>query len=234
MKPIRNSTLSGFRNFIEGTEIDRKFLEKYFRFGTLMDHLITEEEKVDLRQGKLIVRTSYDEENYFFNSNEVTLAQEMLDSFNANPLLSNIKKHGVKHEFDNKFTFSFEGQTYEIPTQGELDLFVRIAKMGFDHKVTACATYREFYAKCLELYYDQQMAFYMDNMGIDRFVIAGGSKKSKDKNGLPEYFIITIDRNHELYISGKKRYTYWAYQYLRYHNLLDQCRIGNTGIIETK
>lgn len=214
---ISNSKLNKYRQMIDGIEPNYDFLSKYLHFGQLVDALITEPHMVDLGKRRLNCQTRYDSSIYEYNEEDFNIALIMRDAFMADPLARSI--HGLSSKFifnNEQFQFQYDDAIYQIPTDGELDLGSVNYKVGADCKMTTCPTKKEFFKKVHELHYDQQATFYMDNCGLDKFVIIGISRKSKKeggfdpKTGLPKIFHYTIERGSSEYIKGAERYRYWS------------------------
>ena len=226
MKVIRNSVLSTFRMECEGKEFNEYHLAPYLAFGTLVDALITEPERYDCRTHQLRHSTNYEDTVYHYDAESYELASLMRDAYFEHPLCGKLIQVGGKYPFDiPDFKFEWEGQTFQVPTGGELDVYAGMLQMAGDVKVTSEVTKEGFFKKVDELYYDQQGAFYMDNHGIDFFVISGISRKRSEKNGLPTILNYCIERGSKEYQKGRDRYSMWSYRYLEHHGLLDECRV---------
>lgn len=221
MQPITNSKLSKLRLKLEGKEMNMKIMGKYLRFGSLVDALITEPERVDLNKLSLHNKTRYEDEHYLFKPWEIELAQEMKEAFFANSFCRKVMRHAEKAIFQKKMQI----ENFEIDVEGEADLLWPSQNLNTDIKVTACTSQKEFVKKCKELFYDQQGSFYMDNFQVDRHVVIGISRKVRDANNLPKLFFFPIERTNDLYKVGKEKYVFWTKKYLSEHNLWDEVRV---------
>jgi hypothetical protein len=222
--PIRNSTLNKHRQFVEGKNINYEFLKKYLHFGQLVDALITEPNKIDFDNRILDNVTRYENQRYEYNEYDFNLALRMRDSFYNDPLSSSVVGVAEKYVFSNdEFTLiADDGTEWILPTDGELDLAALNIKIGADVKMTTATSQEAFTQKIVDLHYDQQAAYYMDNTNIDKFVIIGISRKRKEKGGVDyktgaqKIFHYTMERGDKRYLSGRNRYQYWMKELVKY------------------
>lgn len=216
MIPIRNSYLNGLRNKLLGTGVDKKFIEVYLQNGSLLDALLTEPDTVN--HNLLMIRKSsfYGEEAFYFEREMWDTMITLRDIFLDDPMAGAFYRSGFKHTFDSSLTLQENGKELFIPTSGELDLSTKF-RFGSDIKVTTSETRASFINTIGVLHYDQQAAYYMDNTGLDRFVIFGLSRKAM------KIFPIVIDRDSILYKRGRDRYRYWILKYIKHNDLYDSC-----------
>lgn len=187
-------------------------IEAAFRFGTLLDCMLTEPFRVDYFR--------YTCAGVQYTPEEFALAEKMMQSFLRDQFCKLIMENSEpqKVTVNPHFPITYLGFTFHLPMRMKADFNAR-AKLGIiaDLKTTKAKTEKEFRAMIEAFSYDRQAAVYMDLEGVDRFVIIGVSK-------IPPYpvFKVAILRGEELYNSGRAKYEELAYLH---HNLFSFLRI---------
>jgi hypothetical protein len=198
---VSNSDLSWLKKYwmMQDEVID---VEKAYRFGTLIDCMITENFKI----------------NYFnytcaglpYTKEEFALAEEMKKAFWRDPLCAALAKHSEYQKVSVKYGFPVEhdGLRFTLNVRCKWDLFAMPKlKMTGDIKSTTATTQKQFEEAVRYFDYDRQRAIYMDIEGVDNDMLIGISKVNK------KIFKVPVKRDSELYRSGKEKYQTLAFRY---------------------
>lgn len=208
-----NSDLSWLRSFFEPEEV-RHDKEKAYRFGTLLDCMITEPGKVNYF--RMSIGT------YLYTVQEFRLAEEMKRSFWRDEyckLLAGNSNFQKITRFQD-FIITWDGVTFALPFRIKWDLHAwdSIAQGG-DIKSTTATTEREFIAACHYFNYFRQRAVYMDveqqdrqsrglaNWQVNSDMLIGVSKVNK------RVFKVPITRGDDYYREGLADYSRLGFQY---------------------
>ena len=179
--------------------------EAAFRFGTLVDAIITEPERVNYYQ--------YTVDDVQYTEDEFRHAQEMYRALRAearrDPFLAKVLEiadtqkvmvnHGQPLEY-GEFGFTLD-------TRCKWDWWLRQFDFGGDLKTTFASTQKEFDDAVDFFDWDRSRAWYMDIAGSDRDFIYAISKK----NG--RVFKKFINRGDDIYQRGREKYEELAFQY---------------------
>ena len=196
---VSNSDLSWIKDYYQPQrlKVDK---DKAYKFGTLVDAIITEPEKVDYYQ-HTVDGIPYDKEDF-------ESAIEMKKAFMKDELskrilsVSNCQTIMIK-----KLTFSFEGIDFELDTRCKWDLWSDVLGFGGDIKSTAATSQKQFEEAVRFFDYDRQRAWYMNIAGSDKDVIIGISKKNY------KVFKVPVRRGDELFENGVKKYSELAFKW---------------------
>ena len=201
---VSNSDLTELKNLIHPhTQYGDR--EAAFRFGSLVDAIITEPARVDYIFRKV------DDEQY--TEEEFHHAEAMYASLrNAarhDDFLKNVLEYSdtqkVMHHDNQLFTYC--GFSFSLPTRCKWDWWLEMAGFGGDLKTTFASTQREFEQAVDFFDWDRSRAWYMDIAGSDRDFIYAISKKNN------RVFKKFITRDDEVYRRGKEKYEELAFQY---------------------
>ena len=131
-------------------------LKDIFRFGNLVDAMITEPKRCDH------IRLMVDGEQ--FTPDEWATAYEMVKNFRKDDFCNSILRvcggQAVKKKID--FNINFDGLGFTLPARCKYDLWSEAINYGGDIKSTAATTQRQFEDAFYHFNYDQSRAFYMD------------------------------------------------------------------------
>lgn len=185
---VSNSDLSQLKRELYGGEEN----PAAFRFGNLLDHMITEPLKV----------------NYFtltcdgekMPEDDFRRAEEMKKAFFRDPaakrmhLLSEFQKVMVNPSqlFDHEIPF-------RLPVRCKWDLWMPSLKWGGDIKSTSATTQRQFEEAADFFDYDRQRFFYMNIAGSSRDILIGVSKANF------KVFKIPIKRGGPFWKRGREK-----------------------------
>lgn len=203
---VSNSDLSAL--MIAFYCIVRQNLDAAFAFGTLVDALLTDRNKVDF----VTRRVTEDDGNVIQYDEEIfRLGQQLADNLHKDPVVRGlIDASTPQYIFARRLKFQYDGEEYEIDGRCKFDLFSRTFKIGTEFKTTSCTTEKSFIESIEHFDYDRAAAWYMDLARIDRMWIIGISKK----NG--KIFKFAIVRGDETYMRGLRKYSLWAYRWVTY------------------
>ena len=177
-------------------------LEAAYRFGSLLDAMITEPGKV----------------NYFnrsvgdtqFGQAEFYQATAMKRAFFADTFCKSLatgcdmQKVSVKENWP----IDYNGFEFRLDVRCKWDFFRNDIDLSADLKSTACTSQKQFEQSILHFNYDRQAAWYMDIESKNNFMFIGVSKQSPHK-----IFKVPVKRGSTLYESGKSKYQELAFRY---------------------
>lgn len=169
--------------------------ENAFAFGTLLDAIITEPDRIDF------LRKTLDGE--VVDGFEAAL--KMRKAFLADPFCRAVIQNAEFQKVSTgKRPFNFEGVEFELDCRCKWDWFGTIPG---DLKSTAATSEKQFYTACEHFDYFASRAWYMDLGQTDNDILIGISKINF------KIFKIKIKRGDELYLRGKKQYESMAFKY---------------------
>lgn len=179
--------------------------EKAFRFGTLLDALITEPERV--RYDKRMV------EDEVYSGEDWALAEEMKKSLWREARRDGFLKYVLENASCQKFSvnqgqlFEYGGFKYRLDTRCKWDWFLDQMGFGGDLKSTAASSQKEFDEAFDFFDWDRSRAWYMDIVGSQRDFIYAISKKNC------KVFKKFIERGDASYTRGKEKYSDLAFKW---------------------
>lgn len=177
--------------------------EEAFRFGSLVDAIITEPQRVNY------YRFTVDGTQY--TEDEFRHAQEMYRSLRAcarnDSFLDYVLKNARTQEFmvNHGQRFEYCGFPFYLDTRCKWDWW--LGAFGGDLKTTAASSQKEFEEMIDFFDWDRSRAWYMDIAGSDRDFIYAISKKNN------KVFRKQITRGDALYQAGRDKYEELAFQY---------------------
>lgn len=194
---VSNSDLSELkRQLYGGIEID----PVHAKFGNLIDHMITEKEKVNYF--KYVCAGDQMTEDDFKRAEEMKKAF-MRDEFCVKILsLSDTQKIMV----NPKQLFDYDIPFY-LPTRCKWDLYMNSMGWGGDIKSTAATTQKQFEDAIRHFDYDRSRFFYMNIANSDKDIIIGISKENF------KIFKVQIKRGDNLWKSGRDKCMELAFKY---------------------
>lgn len=212
MDETSNSDFSTLAKYWQSFQLSYD-IDAAFRFGTLLDCMLTEPQRIDYFQftcaGLQYTREEFD------------LAERMRRSFMADEFCRMIMEQSVPQSVvvDPAFPITHLGFTFTLAMRAKLD-FDASAKLGIiaDLKTTKAKTEKEFRVMIEAFSYDRQAAVYMDLKKTDRFMLIGVSKIEPYR-----VFKVAIKRGEDLYNSGRAKYEELAYLH---HNLFSFLNIA--------
>lgn len=195
---VSNSDLSWIKKQLYGDNMPDP--EEAYKFGTLVDALLTEFHKVDLFKKKV--------EDVQYKEDDFEIALQMKKSFDKDPFCQNLVKQSVMQQVMSiSKPFHYEGLDFELPVRCKWDLWMNNLGWGGDIKSTVSTTQKQFEEAVRYFDYDRQRAWYMDIAGSNKDILIGISKKNF------KIFKVPINRGDELYTSGKYKYNFLSFQW---------------------
>lgn len=176
-------------------------LEAAFRFGSLLDAMITEPGKVDYF--KLQV------DGVQFEKQEFEKAATMKKVFFADPFCKalagqcSMQKVTVKPDFE----IDYNGFKFKLAARAKWDFYAERIDLSGDLKTTSCTTQKAFEETIDKYSYDRQAAWYMDLEGKNNFMFIAISKVNH------KIFKVPVKRGDALFNRGKEKYQELAFRY---------------------
>jgi hypothetical protein len=204
---VSNSMLTSLKHQLYGRPaIDTT---EAFRFGKLVDALLTEPAKIDFNRRRI------DGEHY--DASDFERAGKLVDAFKNHPTGASLLKYAEMQRVTirEQQPLEYNGFKFELPMRCKWDFFAaETLGITADLKTTPCKTEAEF-RETIEFFdYDRQAALYMDLEKIDRFLLIGVSKTNH------RVFIVPVGRGSALYESGREKYSELAFHYYTMIHLL--------------
>ncbi|WP_019540533.1 hypothetical protein [Proteiniphilum acetatigenes] len=203
-KEVSNSDLTELKNLLyPRTQYGDK--EKAFKFGTLIDAIITEPDRVDFY--KLTV------DDVLYLKEDFDLAIEMRKSLIAesrkDTFLANVLKHASTQTVSIRQNqpFDYCGFEFTLDTRCKWDFWLSSVNFGGDLKSTFAESQKQFEEAIDFFDWDRSRAWYMDIIGSDRDFIYAISKKNC------KVFKYFIQRGDKTYEKGKEKYLDLAFKY---------------------
>ena len=179
--------------------------EEAFRFGNLVDAIITEPGRVNYYQ-LTVDGTPYSEDE-FRHAKEMHRA--LRTEARRDPFLRNVLEQAETQRcmVNQCQQFEYGGFPFTLPTRCKWDWWLDIARFGGDLKTCAATTQREFEDAVDFFDWDRSRAWYMDIARSDRDFIYAISKKNCN------VFKLYINRGDAIYNRGREKYEELAFQY---------------------
>lgn len=201
---VSNSDLTALRDIIH-PRMQYGNREEAFRFGSLVDAIITEPARVDY------YALTVDDVQY--TEDEFLRAKEMQKSLRAearhDEFLANVLKLADTQRFmvqrNQKFTYC--GYDFYLDTRCKWDWFLSDFNFGGDLKTTFAKSQQEFDEAVDFFDWDRSRAWYMDIAHSDNDFIYAISKKNF------KIFKKFIKRDDDIYKRGREKYESLAFQY---------------------
>lgn len=201
---VSNSDLTELKNLLHPRpQFGDK--EAAFRFGTLVDAVITEPERVNY------YRFTVDDVQY--TEDEFLIAQDMYRSLKMeakrDPFLAKVLEMAETQRFmvNRQQMFQYGGFHFALDTRCKWDWFFPLMNFGGDLKTTFATTQKQFDEAVDFFDWDRSRAWYMDIAQSDRDFIYAISKQ----NG--RVFKKFINRGDEIYRRGREKYEELAFQW---------------------
>ncbi len=203
-KEVSNSDLTELKNLLyPRTQYGDK--EKAFKFGTLIDAIITEPARVDF-YNLTVDSVQYLKEDFELavEMRKSLIAESRKDKFLAN-VLEHASTQSVSIRKDQVFDYC--GFEFLLDTRCKWDWHLPAANFGGDLKSTFAQSQKQF-EDAIEFFdWDRSRAWYMDIVGSDRDFIYAISKKNC------KVFKYFIQRGDKTYERGKEKYLDLAFKY---------------------
>jgi hypothetical protein len=190
-KEVSNSDLSWLKQQLYPR--DAVDLTEAYRFGSLIDAMITEPARVDYFDRTL--------DDFQFSAEDFEKAERMKKAFYADDFCRIIaaKMNGQKVMSERR-RFDCDGYDFELDCRCKWDIWREDLGWGGDIKSTTATTQQQFEAAAKFFDYDRQRAWYMNIAGSKKDVLIGISKVNF------KVFKIFIGKDSEFYESGRQKY----------------------------
>lgn len=177
-------------------------LEAAYRFGSLIDAMITEPELVDY------FKYSVNGEQY--TKEEFEKAAAMKKAFFLDASCKSIHANSTTQFVSIRTDFPITlntGFSFKLDMRARWDFYCKNIDMGADLKSTACTTQKQFEESIRHFNYDRQAALYMDLGNKSNFMFIGISKVNY------KIFKVPIKRGDAIYKAGLDKYRELAFRY---------------------
>ena len=201
---VSNSDLTELKNLLH-PHIQYGDKQAAFRFGSLVDAIITEPERVNYFQHTV--------DNVQYTEEEFEHAKEMLRSLRHEARTDTFLKKGLEISdtqccmVNKQQAFEYGGFAFTLDTRCKWDWFLCKFGFGGDLKTTFASTQKEFDEAVDFFDWDRSRAWYMDIAHSDRDFIYAISKKNCC------VFKKFINRDDAIYQRGREKYEELAFQY---------------------
>ncbi|MEA4949067.1 MAG: hypothetical protein VB068_05380 [Petrimonas sp.] len=201
---VSNSDLTELKNLLyPRTQYGDK--EKAFKFGTLIDAIITEPDRVDFYKLTVDdVECLKEDFDLAIEMRKSLIAESRKDTF-----LANVLKHASTQSVSirQNQVFDYCGFEFTLDTRCKWDWHLQSANFGGDLKSTFAESQKQFEEAIDFFDWDRSRAWYMDIIGSDRDFIYAISKKNC------KVFKYFIQRGDKTYEKGKEKYLDLAFKY---------------------
>ena len=201
---VSNSDLTELKNILyPRTQYGDK--EKAFKFGNLIDAMITEPERV--RYDKRTV------DDVTYSREEFELAEAMKRAIRMearkDPLILYALERSDKQRFmvNQAQRFQYGSFEYTLDTRCKWDFWLPTMGFGGDLKSTFATSQKQFEEAVDFFDWDRSRAWYMDIAGSRQDFIVGISKKNQ------KVFKVFIKRDDKIYKRGKEKYDELAFRW---------------------
>ena len=201
---VSNSDLTELKNLLH-PHIQYGDKQVAFRFGSLVDAIITEPERVNYFQHTV--------DNVQYTEEEFEHAKEMLRSLRHEARTDTFLKKVLEISdtqccmVNKQQAFEYGGFAFTLDTRCKWDWFLCKFGFGGDLKTTFASTQKEFDEAVDFFDWDRSRAWYMDIAHSDRDFIYAISKKNCC------VFKKFINRDDATYQRGREKYEELAFQY---------------------
>lgn len=203
-KEVSNSDLTELKNFLyPRTQYGDK--EKAFKFGTLIDAMITEQDRVNYY--KLTV------DDVVYTKEDFELATEMKKALRMEARKDQFLAQVLEKSDTQKFMinknqeFEYGNFKYTLDTRCKWDWWLAQFGFGGDLKSTFAESQKQFNEAIDFFDWDRSRAWYMDIAGSNQDFIYAISKKNL------KIFKAFIKRGDSIYLKGKEKYDELAFKY---------------------
>lgn len=201
---VSNSDLTALKNLLH-PRLQFGDREAAFRFGTLVDAIITEPSRVNYYQ------LTVDDVQY--TSEEFNHAREMHRALRIESMHDDFLKHVLqcaetqRTNIRQRQPFEYCGFQFHLDTRCKWDWWLPVLDCGGDLKTTFASSQKEFEEAIDFFDWDRSRAWYMDIAHSDRDFIYAISKKNC------QVFKKFIRRGDHIYRRGREKYEELAFQY---------------------
>lgn len=172
-----------------------------YRFGTLVDAIITEPEKIDF--------FNFTVAGVQYTADEFAIAKQMKIAFYRDEFCRQFADQCSfqKISIRKNFPIRHMDVDFTLDVRCKWDLFVEHFDMSGDIKSTTATTQKQFEAAVRYFRYDRQRAFYMDIENRNNDMLIGISKINF------KVFKLPIKRGDDIWKSGREQYETLAFKH---------------------
>lgn len=196
---VSNSDLSWLNSYWK-PEMDEVVKQKAYKFGSLIDAIITEPETVDYFK-YTVGQVQYSQEDF---EKGIEMKKSFMKDDLAKHILTQSETQKVMIRSKN---FNYDDVDFMLNVRCKWDLWMPNLGWGGDLKSTTATTQKQFEEAVRFFDYDRQRAWYMDIAGSNQDVLIGVSKVNH------KVFKVPIRRDDELYKSGLRKYNELAFKW---------------------
>lgn len=196
---VSNSDLSSLMTYFQPPAQVYDLAEAY-RFGNLIDAMITEPHRVDYLRRRV--------DNERFSAEEWSRAEKMKKAFLSVPFCAELQRQATgQNSMSELLEIEHAGIRFSFKARCKWDLWMPSFGWGGDIKSTTATNQKQFEQTLDYFNYDRQRAWYMDISNAPKDVLIGISKVNF------KVFIVTIERGGEIYNRGRAKYEEAAFKY---------------------
>lgn len=202
---VSNSDLTALKNLLQPVPMQPGVKEAAFRFGSLVDAIITEPDRVNYYQ--------FTVDDVQYTEDEFRHAREMYRSLRMtarhDPFLAKVLEEAETQRFmvNKQQEFAYAGFNFTLDTRCKWDWWLPAYNFGGDLKTCAASTQKEFDEAVDFFDWDRSRAWYMDIAHSDCDFIYAISKRNCN------VFTTRIRRDGPVYLRGREKYQELAFQY---------------------
>lgn len=202
---VSNSDLTALKNLLHPVPMQPGVKEAAFRFGSLVDAIITEPDRVNYYQ--------FTVDDVQYTEDEFRHAREMYRSLRMtarrDPFLEKVLEEAETQRFmvNKQQEFAYAGFNFTLDTRCKWDWWLPAYNFGGDLKTCAASTQKEFDEAVDFFDWDRSRAWYMDIAHADCDFIYAISKRNCN------VFTTRIRRDGPVYLRGREKYQELAFQY---------------------
>jgi hypothetical protein len=196
---VSNSDLSALKKMLYA--IDSPDPTNAYKFGTLIDMMLTEPDKVNY--------LTFECNGEPYSRDDWEKANQMKKAFLRDDFCRNMLERSTPQKvmINPNQRFVCDGFEYFLPTRSKWDLFMDVLGWGGDIKSTTATTHSQFVDAIYHFDYDRQRVWYMNMAGSNQDVLIGISKVNF------KVFKVPIKRDDEIYRSGFDKMTELSFKY---------------------
>lgn len=203
---VSNSDLTALKHLLHPSldRVRQEDREAAFRFGTLVDALVTEPERADYYR-HTIDEAAYTEEEW---EHGVACLGALRAEARRDAFLDRVLREAEGQKVSvAKRDFSLDGFSWRMDCRCKWDWWLPAFGFGGDLKTTAATSQAEFDEAVDFFDWDRSRAWYMDIAGSDRDFVYGVSKKTG------RVFKHFTTRDGETYRRGREKYMDLAFEW---------------------
>jgi hypothetical protein len=176
-------------------------LEQAYRFGNLIDAMITEPHRVNY--------FTHQVEGIRYTGDDFARAEEMKKAFYRDEFCRQMMQHCSfqRISYQPQFRIRYGTFKFALPAKAKWDLFCEKFDLGGDIKSTVCTTQKQCEEAVRYFNYDRSRAWYMDLEGRSNDVLIFISKINY------KVFKIPVKRDSEIYRDGRAKYEELAFKW---------------------